>query len=214
LLFRVFTFSVVLCAPAFAQTEMISGDLLSGLITPHEYTQRRSSSYDRSGRNGDSRPIAPGETLTLLDDSGPGIVTHLWFTIATDENYHLKKLVLRAYWDGEATPSVETPVGDFFGLGLGQYVLYQSLPLQVAPDNALNAFFPMPFQKSAKITVTNEGSRKVDDFYFNIDYRAYKHPLPSGTLYFHAQYRQATPNRGWTNNWEHNSDPLLDTKKT
>jgi len=213
LLFQIFTLSVALCAPAFAQTEMISGDLLSGLITPHEYTQRRSSSYDRSGRNGDSRPIAPGETLTLLDDSGPGIVTHLWFTIATDENYHLKKLVLRAYWDGEATPSVETPVGDFFGLGLGQYVLYQSLPLQVAPDNALNAFFPMPFQKSAKITVTNEGSRKVDDFYFNIDYRAYKHPLPSGTLYFHAQYRQATPNRGWTNNWEHNSDPLLDTKK-
>ena len=211
--FRILVFLLALSTPAFAQTEMIGGDLLSGLITPHDYTQKRSSSYDRSGGNGDSRPIAPGETLTLLDDNGPGIVTHIWFTIASDETYHLKKLVLRAYWDGETTPSVETPVGDFFGLGLGQYVLYQSLPLQVAPDNALNAFFPMPFQKSAKITVTNEGSRKVDDFYFNIDYRAYRHPLPSGTVYFHAQYRQATPNKGWTNNWERNSDPLLDTKK-
>lgn len=197
---------LVLCAPVVAQTEMIGGDLLSGLTVPRNYVQKRSSSYDRSGGNADSRPIAPGEALTLLDDTGPGIVTHIWITIASGEKYHLKKLVLRAYWDGEATPSVETPVGDFFGLGLGQYVLYQSLPLQVAPDNALNAFFPMPFQKSAKITVTNEGKQKVDDFYFNIDYRAYKKPLPADTLYFHAQYRQAAPAKGTTNQWEHNGD--------
>jgi len=204
---------MALSVPAFSQTEMLGSDLLSSLPTPRDYIQKRSSSYDRSGGNADSRPIAPRETLTLLDAAGPGIITHIWFTIASDEKYHLKKLVLRAFWDGEATPSVETPVGDFFGLGLGQYVLYQSLPLQVAPDNALNAFFPMPFQKTARLTVTNEGSRKVDDFYFNIDYRMYKHPLPADALYFHAQYRQATPAKGWTTNWQRNGDALVEEKK-
>ena len=213
MLIRTFALGLALCVPAVAQSEMGSPNLLSGLPAVHDYVQKRSSSYDRSGGNVDSRAIASGQTLTLLDDAGPGIITHIWFTIASGEKYHLKKLVLRAYWDGEATPSVETPVGDFFGLGLGQYVLYQSLPLQVAPDNALNAFFPMPFQKTARLTVTNEGSRPVDDFYFNIDYRVYKRALPPDTLYFHAQYRQATPAKGWTNQWESNGDPAVDGKK-
>lgn len=213
MLIRIFASVVALCVPVVAQTEMASSDLLASLPAARDYVQKRSSSYDRSGANADSRPIAPGQTLTLLDDAGPGIITHIWFTIASGEKYHLKKLVLRAYWDGEPTPSVETPVGDFFGLGLGQYVLYQSLPLQVAPDNALNAFFPMPFQKTGRLTVTNEGTRPVDDFYFNIDYRVYKRVLPSDTLYFHAQYRQATPAKGWTNQWESNGDPRVDGKK-
>lgn len=204
---------VALCIPAFTQSEMIGGDLLSSLPNPRDYVQKRSSSYDRSGGNADSREIAPGETLTLLDEPGPGTITHIWFTIASSENYHLKKLVLRAYWDGETTPSIETPVGDFFGLGLGQYVTYQSLPLQVAPDNALNAFFPMPFQKHARVTVTNQGSRKVNDFYFNLDYRTYKHPLPADTLYFHAQYRQATPAKGITGDWKHKGDAPMEDRK-
>jgi len=210
---RIFALVLTFCVPALAQTETRSSNLLSGLPAARDYAQKRSSSYDRSGGNADSRPIAAGETLTLLEDAGPGIITHIWFTIASPEKYHLKKLVFRAYWDGEATPSVETPVGDFFGLGLGQYFLYQSLPLQAAADNALNAFFPMPFQRTARLTVTNEGTKAVDDFYFNIDYQLYKRPLPPDTLYFHAQYRQATPAKGWTNQWEHNSDPAVENKK-
>ena len=71
----------------------------------------------------------------------------------------------------------------------------------------------MPFQKHARITVTNEGQRKVDAFYFNIDYRALSKPLPVDTLYFHAQYRQAAPNQGWTNNWRSNGDRLIEQKK-
>ena len=204
---------MALSVPAFSQADRVGSDLLSSLPTARDYVQKRSSSYDRSGGNADARTIAPGETLTLLDDAGPGIITHIWFTIADNEKYHLKKLVLRAYWDGEASPSIETPVGDFFGLGLGQYVLYQSLPMQVAPDNALNCFFPMPFQKKARLTVTNEGSEKVDAFYFNIDYQAYKHPLPADTLYFHAQYRQSAPAHGWTNSWEQNGDAIVENKK-
>ena len=186
---------------------------LANLPQAKDYVQKRSSSYDRSGANADARTLAPGETLAVLDDSGPGIITHIWFTIASQDPWHLKALVLRAYWDREATPSVETPIGDFFGLGLGDYYLYQSIPLSVGSDKALNCFFPMPFHKHARITVTNEGSRKVDALYFNIDYREYSKPLPVDQLYFHAQYRQANPNAGRTTDWKSNADPLVNDKK-
>jgi hypothetical protein len=141
------------------------------------------------------------------------MITHIWFTIASPENEHLKKIVLRMYWDDEATPSVEAPIGDFFGLGLGEYFLYSSAPLSVAPDKALNSFFIMPFRKHAKITVTNEGNEAIDSLYFNIDYQSYSHPLSPETLYFHAQYRQATPAKGWTNDWKDNGDPAVYDKK-
>jgi hypothetical protein len=186
---------------------------LSNLPQARNYVQKRSSSYDRTGANADARTVAPGETLTILDDSGPGLVTHIWFTIASADPWHLKALVLRAYWDGEITPSIETPIGDFFGLGLGDYYLYQSIPLSVGSDKALNCFFPMPFQKHAQITVTNEGSRKVEALYFNIDYRQYAKPLPADQLYFHAQYRQANPNSGWTADWKSNADAGVNDKK-
>jgi Protein of unknown function (DUF2961) len=195
-----------------AQSCLDTAAALTAITQSHDYIQKRSSSYDRSGANADARPLAPGETLTVLDDSGPGAITHLWFTIAADEPFHLKKLVLRIYWDSESTPSVEAPIGDFFGLGLGDYFLYQSAPLQVAPDKALNSFFVMPFQKHARMTVTNQGQRKVDALYFNIDYRACAKDLPADTLYFHAQYRQARPNHGWTSDWTNNGDPRVDKK--
>lgn len=198
---------------ALAHAQSPTGSSLSGLTQPHDYVQHRVSSYDRTGGNADMRPVSPGETLTLLDEAGPGTITHVWVTIASDEEFHLKKLVLRMYWDGEATPSVEAPIGDFFGLGNGQYFLYQSAVLAVASDKALNSFFPMPFQKHARITVTNEGKEKVDAFYFNIDFQALPKPLPPDTLYFHAQYRQAYPAAGWTTQWQTNGDPLVDGKK-
>ena len=196
-----------------AQSCSGNAESLFSLTQIHDYVQKRVSSYDRSGGNADFRPLAPGATLDLLDVDGPGVITHIWITIASPEQFHLKKLVLRAHWDGEASPSVEAPIGDFFGLGLGEYFLYQSVPLAVAPDKALNSFFAMPFQKHARITVTNEGKEKVYAFYFNIDYRACAKSLPADTLYFHAQYRQQTPNKGWTPDWSSNGDEKVNAKK-
>ena len=164
---------------------------------------RRSSSYDRTGGNADSIGIEPAQTAVLLQETGPGVITHLWFTINSSDNYHLKNLVLRMYWDEEKDPSVEVPIGDFFGLGLGDYFLYQSALTTVAPEKALNAYFPMPFGRSARITVTNEGKVRTDNFYYNIDY-ATMPELPGDLGYFHAQYRQATPGSGWTDKWQSN----------
>jgi len=196
-----------------AQSDGGQSALLSGLISPHNYVQKRASSYDRTGGNDDFRKIAPGNTLTVLDDSGPAIITHIWIGIGSSERYHLKKLVLRMYWDDETSASVEAPLGDFFGLGLGDYFQFESIPLVVAPDKALNCFFPMPFRKRARITITNEGKEDVDSFYFNIDYQALNKDLPADTMYFHAQYRQATPAKGWTNQWESNDTPAVTAKK-
>jgi len=196
--------------PASSQS---SDAWLASLPQARDYVQHRSSSYDRSGGNGDAREIVPGATLTLLDADGPGAVTHIWFTIASDDPNHLKALVLRMYWDGETAPSVETPVGDFFGLGLGTYYQYESAPLSVGSAKALNCYFPMPFQKHARITVTNEGTVKTNSFYFNIDYRSYAKPLSGDPLYFHAQYRQAAPAHGWTSNWKVQWEPGVGDRK-
>ncbi len=204
----VFTVICSLTFPLFAQESDAS---ISSLPQAKDYVEHRSSSYDRSGGNADARAIAPGKTLTLLDETGHGLITHVWVTIASDDPNHLKALVLRMYWDNESTPSVESPIGDFFGLGLGDYHLYQSIPLQVGSDKALNCFFPMPFQTHARITVTNEGAIKTDAFYFNIDYRMYNNPLPGDQLYFHAQYRQAAPAKGTTTEWKSNGD--MDNRK-
>jgi hypothetical protein len=210
---RTLLFVLLLAAATCDFAAAQSTDWLSSLATPRTYTQKRASSFDRSGANNDFRPIPAGETLTLLDESGPGNITHIWFTLADDESFHLKKIVLRIYWDGESTPSVETPLGDFFGLGLGEYFTYQSAPLSVAPNHALNSYFPMPFQKHARITVTNNGKSKVDAFYFNIDYQLLDKPLPADTLYFHAQYRQLAPARGVTTPWTDNGDPAVNDLK-
>ncbi|HZY64143.1 MAG TPA: glycoside hydrolase family 172 protein [Edaphobacter sp.] len=182
------------------------------LTRQQTYTQHRASSADPTGRNADFRTVAPGATETVLDADGPGVISHIWFTINDPEQYHLKRIVLRIYWDGEQTPSVETPIGDFFGLGLGTYHNWQSEMLSVGSVKALNCYFPMPFQHHARITITNEGKDRINSLYYNIDYRTMSQPLPSDTVYFHAQYRQATPNHGWTNDWANNGTPLVNNK--
>jgi len=197
------------CAAVYGQSQ----SWLAGITQPKDYVQKRVSSYDRTGGNQDYRSIEPGQTLTIFDESGPGTITHIWFTFASDEMYHLKKLVFRMYWDGETTPSVEAPIGDFFGLGLGDYLTFEALPLSAAPSRAVNSYFPMPFQKHARITVENTGKLKLDALYYNIDYQAHAKPLPADTLYFHAQYRQASPTKGIAGDWKDTNDPLQDDKK-
>jgi hypothetical protein len=169
------------------------------------YRSLKQSSFDRSGGNADAWPIQAGATKEVFAAEGPGVITHIWFTIAAQGADHLKEIVIRMYWDGNAKPSVEVPAGDFFGLNLGQYFIYQSAFLNCSPVKALNSYFAMPFRKSARITATNEGKHNVGAFYSNIDYQIVP-SLPDEVLYFHAQYRQATPNKPTMNDWQSNGD--------
>lgn len=157
------------------------------------YKSLKQSSYDRTGGNADRFQIAAGSTQELFASEGPGVITHIWFTIGSGNRDLLKQLVLRIYWDENPKPSVETPIGDFFGLNLSQFFNYESEFISCSPIRALNCYFAMPFRRSARITVTNEGTSQLGAFYSNIDYQLWR-ALPDDAMYFHAQYRQRTPN--------------------
>ena len=112
---------------------------------------RRASSWDRTGGNHDWIAIEPGAARVLADIGEPGVVRHIWMTAASDDPHHLRTATLRAYWDGAATPCIETPLGDFFGLGHARTANFWSLPLQMSPQDGkgLNCWFPMPFEPRA-----------------------------------------------------------------
>ncbi len=169
--------------------------ILPGYCRAQEYRSQKQSSHDPTGGNHDYWSIKSGDTQEVFNHKGPGAISHIWFTIAAPTPYHLKELVLRAYWDGSQKPSVETPVGDFFGLNLGDYVIFESQYIACSPGKSLNCYFVMPYRESARLTVTNEGARDVGAFYSNIDFVTARDPLPADVLYFHAQYRQAVPNK-------------------
>ncbi len=156
------------------------------------YRSLKQSSHDPTGGNHDFWNVPAGETKEIFNSQEPGVITHIWFTIAAPGTMHLKEIILRAYWDGSSQPSIETPIGDFFGLNLGDYQIYESAYLACSPGKSLNCYFAMPYKKSARFTVTNEGKQNVNAFYSNIDYA--NATVPNDALYFHAQYRQATPN--------------------
>lgn len=194
---------------AFLAVQPASGQAVRpGVDLTHlqKYTLHRASSADPTGANADFRRLPPSATLTLLDTDGPGSISHIWMAISDPEKYNLKRLVLRMYWDNESSPSVETPLGDFFGLNLGDYFDFESAVLSIGKNRGLNCFFPMPFRHHALITLTNEGKLAANSVYFNIDYRRGPQEADSNSLYFHAQYRQATPNHGWTNEFYGNGD--------
>jgi len=156
-------------------------------------TRRVSSANPDVTSNFDFIRLRSGDTATICDVEGPGLITHIWFTYRTDDNYANRNVVLRAWWDDEETPSIEAPIGDFFGTGNGTYADIDSRPVQVAAGGrALNCFWPMPFGKRAKFTVSNEGPGYVDSFYFYLDYEQLaKASRPLAT--FHCQYRQEHP---------------------
>lgn len=169
-----------------------SAQELENIAAKKDFKAYRASSADLTGKNADARGIAPGATLTLADIQGNGRFTHLWMTIAAESPDHLRELVLRMTWDDAATPAVECPVGDFFAQGPGKYVEYQSAPVSVGGQMAMNCYWPMPFQKHAVLTVTNEGSKPVGAFYYNFDYRLESRPQQD-VRYFHTQYRNYFP---------------------
>jgi hypothetical protein len=167
-------------------------DLLKGLARTQDYRSRRISSYDRSGGNQDSIAIEPGRTAVLAEIKGPGAIHHIWTTIAA-EPFYGRKIVLRIYWDDEKSPSVEAPIGDFFGVGHGLNRNFSSLPITCSSEGrARNCYWYMPFRRSCRITAKNEGAQAVDAFYYYVDYRELAE-VPADAAYFHAQYRQEFP---------------------
>ncbi|WP_207491656.1 DUF2961 domain-containing protein [Aridibaculum aurantiacum] len=182
---KILFFTCLITSPAFSQTEGPLGDLFMA----KEGALAHYSSYDSTGGNADFKRIEPGQTLVLANHKGAGVLRRWWLTIAPWNLVDVhRSLIIRCYWDGEKEPSVEVPVSDFFGMGFGEWKDFQSTPLNMT-SGGYNSYWPMPFHRSAYITVENRGTTPVSSFYYNIDIRTYN-KLPKDALYFHAQYKQ------------------------
>ncbi len=143
------------------------------------------------GRTWKVRPCitVPGtSTVTLMDVDGPGVIQHVWVTV---DSRSYRDLILRFYWDGETTPSVECPVGDFFCNGWKTRVNILALPINVNPSGGFNCYFPMPFRKHARVTVENRAPQDQGGFFYAINYALCD--VGPGEACFHAQFRRTNP---------------------
>jgi len=160
----------------------------------------RRSSWDRSGANHDFLDLSPGDRVTLMDEEGPGQVTHFYWTTINASRFHFRQLVLRAWWDGERTPSVEVPLGDLFCIPHCTPVPVHSLCAVVNPGSSellswgSNLYLPMPFASSARIELTYEAVPGLPAdgmaFWYHIELEQYDQPLAADVGRFHAQWRR------------------------
>jgi len=195
------SFLLVLLVAATSAAERVPlGGGLASLAEPHRGRAMHASSADPTGGNQDFRVVAPGESITLLDYRGAGIVRRFWVTfyprppLAPPENVIAahRQNILRMYWDDESTPSVEVPLGDFFGVGFGEHRDYVSLPLAQTSGGYV-CYWPMPFHRAARWTLTNQSGASLI-FYWNIDFVAQR-ALPKNVRLFHAQWRRQNPTK-------------------
>ena len=134
--------------------------------------------------------VKSGETLTIMDVDGPGVIQHIWLVADPAKG---RSHIIRFYWDGEETPSIEAPVSDFFAVGHNKFAPVNSLAVVVNPKSAFNCYWPMPFRKNAKITFTNEDKEELGLLTYQITYAETEVPENAGT--FHAQWRRAVTDR-------------------
>lgn len=176
---------------------MIGMGTLGSLPLLRDYRSKRSSSFDKEGHNDDYFIFKPGDKRDLLLTSKPGCVKHVWMTVGGGGPNFLRKLVIRAWWDGETDPSIECPLGDFFGLGHGAHKNFISLPLQFSPQDGrgMNCWWPMPFN-AARIELHSECDENAH-VYFYVDYEEYPRPHKEDVGRFHATWNRENPTEGW-----------------
>ena len=130
--------------------------------------------------------MKPGETITLADIHGMGMINHIWCT----PTKKWRNAIVRMYWDDQENPSVECPLGDFFCMGWQKFMQIHSLAVCVNPGSGLNCYWDMPFRSRACITLENRADEEMY-FYYQIDYCLCD--VPQDTMYFHAQFRRTNP---------------------
>jgi D-arabinan exo alpha-(1,3)/(1,5)-arabinofuranosidase (non-reducing end) len=188
------------CTLPFSWSDITSADsqVVSRSINAENRTGRKGAAAQAASPLGAARKGSPsvrleaGGTVVLADIEGPGMVRHIWMTLAetTDASpYVLRDVVLCAYWDDEQEPSIEVPVGDFFCNGFGKRTPVTSVPIVVAPNGGMNSYFRMPFRRRALLTLKSEHPVDLDQVYFQVDYTL-NDQLGDDTAYLHAQWRR------------------------
>ncbi|MCX6150911.1 MAG: DUF2961 domain-containing protein [Ignavibacteriales bacterium] len=183
-----FCFIVLFVVQTAAQTQLDNLFSISRLSYLKNSRMIQISSYDTSGGNNDFLPIKKGKSATLANIKGPGVIAQMWVTISSRDPYFLRRILLRMYWDGENNPSVEAPIGDFFGTGF-QYKQYISQFVGMT-SGGYYCYFPMPFNKSARIEIVNETGQDIISFYYHIDYQKLEKSLEKDVAYFHSWWHR------------------------
>ncbi len=150
--------------------------------------------------NYDNFTVPPGAKHTLMEEKGPGVITHIWITFlgpepqdwAREGAANHQELVLRMYWDGAKNPAVEVPLGDFFANSFGKRSEVISLPVIVEDADSYNCYWRMPFRKSARIEIENQSTKNLALLYYNVDWIQLDR-LSKDTPYFYARYHQEYP---------------------
>ena len=162
-----FILAIMFSFPLFSQTDPM-GDMFELAKMKSGVKNRRISSTDPTGGNRDFLgPIAPGEKRTIAEIKGAGVINHIWITIAPPPGELSRNdIIIRMYWDGNDYPSVESPIGPFFGQGWDEQYNYASLPLSAGPVNGtgLSSYFAMPFEKGARIEIENQNDKPINAF--------------------------------------------------
>ena len=199
---RKLTAIFLLCLFAFsARAQVAENDMISLAKIKKGIRSKRVSSYDTTGGNNDRiENIKAGEKKLLFNVKGQGIINHIWITISPGpETIKRDDIILRMYWDGNSYPSVEAPLGSFFGQGWNEAYPYYTQALNVAPGDskALVSYFAMPFSNGARIEIENQNDKAIDAFYYYVDYYEMDQ-LPADLGRFHA----------WFNNEITETDPV------
>lgn len=163
--------------------ENFTGEKGKGGMATEGTGSRASRDLGQGWKVSPSVRIKSKTTLTIAEMTGPGSIQHIWMTPTGNWRHS----IIRFYWDDEKEPSVEVPVGDFFGMGWGKYAPLNSLAVAVNPGSAFNCYWPMPFRKKCKITVENLSDNDMTLFY-QVDYILTE--VPADAAYFHAQFRR------------------------
>ena len=176
---------------------LYSSSLESRAIT----AENQSGAKGQGGKELNGRKGAPclwnfkkDQIYTFAEIEGPGVIRHIWITVLNNDPNtgpnKMRNLILRFYWDDQKTPSVEVPLGDFFGISHGRPQPLESEFLTIAEGKGFNCYFPMPFRKKAKLVIHNESGEDITPaFFYQVDYTI-GDTVTEDTPYLHAQFRR------------------------
>lgn len=136
--------------------------------------------------------IRPGQTVVLCDIAGPGTIRHIWFAKPSSSPEMMRNCILRIYWDGAQHPSVEAPLGDFFGIAHGRLAHFMTPYLGMPEGRGFQCYFPMPFSRNCRITFENDGIDPVALLFYQIDYTLGEE-ITDQMGRFHAHFRRQNP---------------------
>lgn len=188
---KLFIFFVLALYAGMSFSQDLQSDLFSLTKIKEGLKSKRVGSWDKTGGNTDCmKDIKDGEKATIMDVKGAGVISHIWITIAPGaDQLNRNDIIIRMFWDGNSFPSVESPIGPFFGNGWNETYNFISEPLAVSPGwgKSYVSYFSMPFSNGARIEIENQSGVTISSFYFNIDYVEME-KLPKDCGRFHAWY--------------------------